>query len=92
MTPKPPSQKQLTYLKALANRTGQTFTYPKTSAQASSEIQRLKSARPSSRTELAIERFDLAAENAAREANCDVTIRPDEIAGWGSSATWSQRS
>ena len=92
MTPKPPSARQLNYLKALANRTGQTFTYPKTSVQASREIQRLKSTQPSTASELAIERFDLAAENAAREANCDVTIRPDEIAGWGSNAHWSQRS
>jgi hypothetical protein len=92
MTPKPPSPRQLTYLKALANRTGQTFTYPKTSAQASREIQRLKTARPSTKVELAMERFDLAAENAAREANCDVRIDPEEIAGWGSNATWSQRS
>jgi hypothetical protein len=92
MTRKPPSSKQLTYLKALANRTGQTFTYPKTSLQASGEIQRLKSIRPSSASELAMERFDLAAENAARDANCDATIRSDEIAGWGSNAHWSQRS
>jgi hypothetical protein len=92
MTPKPPSSKQLTYLKALANRTGQTFTYPKTSVHASREIQRLKRAKSTSASELAMERFDLAAENAAREANCDVAIRPDEIAGWGSNAHWSKRS
>jgi len=92
MTPKPPSARQLNYLKALANRTGQTFTYPKTSVQASREIRRLKSSRASSASELAMERFDLAAENAAREANCDATIRPDEIAGWGGNAHWSQGS
>ena len=92
MTPKPPSSRQLSYLKALAKRTGQTFTYPKTSADASREIRRLKSSRASSASKLAMERFDLSAENAAREANCDVAIRPDEIAGWGSNAHWSQRS
>jgi len=42
MTPKPPSARQLDYLRALANRTGQTFTYPRTSRDASREIQRLK--------------------------------------------------
>ena len=92
MTPKPPSSRQLTYLKALANRTGQTFTYPVTSVQASREIQRLKGSRASSASELAMERFDLAAENAAREANCDAAIRPDEIAGWGGNAHCSKRS
>jgi hypothetical protein len=41
MTPKAPSARQLNYLKALANRSGQTFTYPKTSRAASREIQPL---------------------------------------------------
>ena len=93
MTPKPPSPRQLNYLKALANRAGQTFTYPKTSRGASREIQRLKGVRPSSRIELEIERLDLAAEQAARAANCDVPVNLDtEVAGHGSTATWSQRS
>jgi hypothetical protein len=90
MTPKPPSARQLNYLKALANRTGQTFTYPKTSRDASREIQRLKTVRPSSRIELELERLDLAAEQAAREANCDVPVNLDtEVAGHGSKCRWS---
>lgn len=92
MTPTPPSARQLNYLKALANRTGQTFTYPKTSSDASREIQRLKTVRPTSRVELELERLDLAAERAARDANCDVPIRRSEIEGYGSTATWSRRS
>jgi len=52
MTPKPPSARQLNYLKALAKRTGQTFTYPTTSSDASREIQRLKTVRPTSHAEL----------------------------------------
>ncbi len=81
MTPKPPSARQLNYLKALANRTGQTFTYPATSSDASREIQRLKTVRPTSRVELEVERLDLAAEQAAREVSCDVPILRSEIAG-----------
>jgi hypothetical protein len=92
MTPKPPSARQLNYLKALANRTGQTFTYPKTSRAASRAIQRLKTVRPTSRIELELERLDLAAEQAAREANCDVRVDLSEIEGYGSTATWSRRS
>jgi hypothetical protein len=93
MTPKPPSVRQLNYLRALANRTGQTFIHPKTSRDASREIQRLKTVRPSSRIELELERLDLASEQAAREANCDVPVNLNtEVAGYGSSATWSQRS
>ena len=92
MTPKPPSARQLNYLKALANRTGQTFTYPRTSRDASREIQRLKAVRPSSRVELELERVDVAAEQAAPEANCDVGVDLSEIEGYGSTATWSRRS
>jgi hypothetical protein len=92
MTPKPPSARQLNYLKALANRTGQTFTYPKTNSDASREIQRLKAVRPSSRIERELERLDFAAEQAAREANCDVRVDLSEIEGYGSTATWSRRS
>jgi len=92
MTPKPPSARQLNYLKALANRTGQTFTYPRTSSDASRAIRRLKTVRPTSRVELEVERLDLAAEQAAREANCDVPIHRSEIEGYGSTATWSRRS
>jgi hypothetical protein len=92
MTPKPPSARQLNYLKALANRSGQTFTYPRTSGDASREIRRLKAVRPSSRVERELEWHDLAAEQAAREANCDVPIDCSEIEGYGSTATWSRRS
>jgi hypothetical protein len=88
MTPKPPSSKQLAYLRALTQRTGQTFVYPKTSRQASRQIQRLKRARPSTRTELAIERLDLASEQAARDANSDVPVSLDEVQGHGSTCTW----
>jgi hypothetical protein len=89
MTPKPPSARQLNYLKALANRTGQTFTYPKTSRDASHEIQRLKSVRPSGRIERELEPRDLAAEQAAREANCDVPVDLSEVEGYGSNCRWS---
>ena len=89
MTPKPPSARQLNYLEALANRSGQTFTYPTTSSDASREIQRLKAVRPTSRVELELERLDLTAEQAAREANCDVPVHLSEIEGYGSNCRWS---
>jgi len=92
MTPKPPSARQLNYLKARANRAGQTFIYPTTSREASKQIQRLKTLRPSSRSELAVERADIDAEHAAREANCDVPLDLSEIEGYRSTATWSRRA
>lgn len=86
-----PTAKQLSYLRKLADRTGQTFTYPKTLAQASREIRRLKNTRPSSRVERAIERDERAAQHAALCASCGVPIAEHELTGYGSSATWSQR-
>jgi hypothetical protein len=92
MTLKPPSARQLNYLKALAHRTGQTFAYPATSSDASREIQRLKTVRSSSRIERTLERLDVGAEQLARETNCDVPVDPSEIQGDGSTATWGRRS
>lgn len=82
-----PTPRQLRYLRSLAERTGQTFTYPRTFADASRQIDRLKQARPSSHGELEVEReiVDAVAvgeQDAAR-------VREDEISGHGSSATWA---
>ena len=38
--PDRPTRRQLVYLRSLATRTGQTFTYPHTRRQASREIER----------------------------------------------------
>ena len=53
--PSKPTTRQLNYLRSLATRTGQTFTYPKTRQQASAAINRLKHTRPSSRSEVRID-------------------------------------
>jgi hypothetical protein len=84
-----PTSRQLTYLKSLADRTGQTFTYPQTSRQASAEINRLKHAKPSSRTERYVER-KLIADQIATGPLDAARVRDDEIHGRGSSATWIQ--
>ena len=82
-----PTSRQLAYLKSLADRTGQTFTYPQTSRQASAEINRLKHAQPSSRTERYVER-KLIADQIATGPLDAARVRDDEISGRGSSATW----
>jgi hypothetical protein len=84
-----PTSRQLAYLKSLANRTGQTFTYPKTAGQASAEINRLKHAKLSSRTERYVER-KLIADQIATGPIDAARVREDEISGRGSSATWVQ--
>lgn len=85
-----PTRKQLAFLRALADRTGQTFVYPRTISQASAEIRRLKAANRSTRVERALDRFDDRPDREAREDS--VAIRGFELIGHGSSCTWSQRS
>jgi Protein of unknown function (DUF3072) len=87
-----PTSRQRAYLRTLAQRTGQTFTWPTTRSAASHEIRRLETLPSISQVDREMERHDWAAEAAAREANCDVPIRPHELDGYGSSTTWSQRS
>jgi hypothetical protein len=83
-----PSPRQLQFLKSLAERTGQTFTYPKTSAQASAEIDRLKHTRPESRRDRAYER-KLIADQVATGLN-NTAVHSDETTGYGSDAAWRQ--
>ena len=82
-----PTAPQLRYLRSLAQRTGQTFTYPHTFAQASREIDRLKRARPSSYAELEIER-EIADAVAVGEQDA-ARVRDEEIDGYGSNCQWS---
>ena len=84
-----PTPRQMTYLRSLANRAGQTFTYPQTRRQASQEINRLKQATPSSRTERYVERKLIADQIQAGPADV-ARVRENEISGYGSSSTWTQ--
>ena len=86
-----PTQRQLAYLRSLAARTGRTFAYPRTRGQASREIQRLKRAPSSTHAERSIERKDIA-DAIARGPEDAAAVRPDEVAGIGSTATWRERS
>ena len=81
-----PTAKQLAYLKALAVRTATTFTYPRTSSEASREIDRLRKRAPLSAQERSIERYDLDRDRDVLAPATDV--RDEEIVGYGSSATW----
>jgi hypothetical protein len=88
MSSKPPTDKQLAYLRTLAERSGQTFISPRTRSQASAEIRRLRHVQTSGFTFA-----ELQAEQAVRDVHGDVAIvQPWEIAGRGSTATWRQRS
>jgi hypothetical protein len=83
----PPKPKQLTYLKDLAKKAGESFTYPSTRAKASAEIKRLLGRKKLSPAERRREAF----EARCRDGECHgdaASVREDEVAGWGSTATW----
>ena len=91
MSSKPPTAKQLTYLRTHAERTGRTFVTPRTSREASVEIRKLRSAAPDSRLERRIEHKAVADAIAAGPGD-DARVLSHEVEGFGSTATWSQRS
>jgi len=91
MSSKPPTSKQLAYLRALAERTGQTFVTPRTSRDASAEIRRLKASPAESRLERRIERDEID-DAIGTGAQDSVRVNRSEVTGYGSSATWRQRS
>jgi hypothetical protein len=91
MSSKLPTAKQLAYLRALADRTGQTFATPRTTGEASAEIRRLKAAPAESRLERRIERDEIADAIAAGPQDA-ARVTPAEVTGYGPSATWSRRS
>lgn len=82
-----PSAKQLRYLRSLAERCGESFAYPESAAQASTEIDRLKGRR---RTARADRRREVAQVRRAmaRGVGDAAAVREAEISGYGSSATW----
>jgi hypothetical protein len=86
--PKPPSKKSLRYMKDLALAVGESVTYPKTQAQASAEIERLKARKGLSPAERRREDFEARREAGERHGDA-AAVRPDETVGYGSRARWS---
>jgi hypothetical protein len=84
-----PTPKQLAYLKSLAQSRGTTFTYPKSSAQASAQIRRMK-AQPRSRAgERTREHRDVQRELAERPQDAAAVRVDRDVRGYGSSARWA---
>lgn len=86
MKDRAPSTKQLRYLRGLAEQRGESFTYPQTAAEASAEIERLKSRRTGSRLDRQLDR--IAISRAMAERGDSAAVAEDEIVGYGSSARW----
>jgi hypothetical protein len=86
MNSPPPTARQMRYLRRLAEQRGESFAYPRTVAEASAEIERLKSRRPDTRTDRRLDRLAISRAMAQRGDSAAVT--EDEIVGYGSSARW----
>jgi len=81
-----PTRPQLRYLRQLAERTGTTFSPPRTFAEAAREIARLKQRSRSARFERQADR-DAVSRGLAEEQPAS-SVRDDEIRGYGASAGW----
>jgi hypothetical protein len=77
-----PTPRQLHHLRALADRSGTTFTYPSTRAQASREIERISRLPREPRDS---RRRDHLEDDQVAYATA---VRVEEVAGFGSGATW----
>ena len=86
-----PTPRQLAYLRSLAARAGQTFAYPRTRQRASREIQRLKQAARARAPSASIERKEIADAIACGPDDA-ARVRGEEVTGYGSTATWKERS
>ncbi|HEY4894761.1 MAG TPA: hypothetical protein VII01_01610 [Solirubrobacteraceae bacterium] len=78
-----PTQRQLRYLRVLASATATTFVSPATRAQASRQIDRLR------KIDRAPHGSGLPeADTGAEQLAYATAVHPDEVEGYGSSATW----
>lgn len=85
-----PTARQLRLLRSLAERTGTTFTNPSTRPEASAEIRRLKALPAMTGGERTYE--ECAHEGDRAVGTPASSVRPEEVTGYGSSATWAERA
>ena len=82
-----PTPRQLALLRRLAHERGVTFPWPSTRAQASRAIDRLLAHQPDTRLERTLDRRAVQHDMAERPHDA-AAVRPSEIEGYGSTATW----
>jgi len=84
---KKPTSKQLRYLRDLALRCGESFSYPGTVAEASAEIERLKGRKRSGAGERRREARQVTRDLAELRGDA-ASITPAEISGYGGECRW----
>ena len=82
-----PTQRQLRYLRQLAERSGTSFTAPATRRQASEQIERLKQRSRSAGFERRDDRQ--AVSRGLADQQPASSVRDEEISGYGAEARWS---
>jgi hypothetical protein len=88
----PPTPRQQRYLRQLALQRGVTFVVPRTRAEASRLIDQLKRRAPEPRADRHRE-IRAVQDDMARGRGDAAQVREDiEVTGYGSSATWKERS
>jgi len=87
-SPIKPTPKQLNYLRSLADRTGTTFTTPRSIGEASRLIEAMKERKRTPRSDVQRERHEVSEDMATRRGDA-AQVRRDELSGHGSSATWT---
>jgi hypothetical protein len=87
MDPRPPTLKQQRYLRLLAQRTGTTYTPPRTLEEASRTIEEIKARGHSPRGEAQRDRALVARDMVTRRGDA-ASVTSRELRGYGASATW----
>lgn len=83
---RPPTPRQISYLRDLALGRGQTFAYPRTFEEADLEIKRLRKTKRTSRPDRRRESQAISADMADR--GDAARVRNHELGGYGSGAYW----
>ena len=88
----PPTARQQRYIRQLAIARGVTFTIPKTRAQASRLIDELKRRAPEARADRRREIRAVQDDMARGRGDASKVREGIETTGFGSTATWRERS
>jgi Domain of unknown function (DUF4326) len=85
-----PTPRQLRYLRVLAERSGTTFTTPRSINEASRMIEAMQQRKRTPRSEVRRERQAVSQDMASKRGDA-AQVEPSELMGHGSSATWRKR-
>jgi hypothetical protein len=82
-----PTKKQMKFLRHLADATGGSFAWPRTSKEAGEEIDRLKKSKRTGRADRRRETRQVRDDMASGRGDA-ARVRDEELGGYGSEARW----